>query len=204
MNQALRKVLLSGPIGSGKSSVGRLLADKGATVIDADQVGHRVLEPGGEAYRVVSERWPEVVDEEGRIDRGELARIVFSHPEELHRLEEISHPHIKQRLRELTGEIDSGVIAVEVPLTGDFLGPGWVRVVVHAPRSVRRTRLLGRGMSAEDVDRRMAVQPSDRDWLAEADYVLDNEGDQAALRRRVDALWVWLDTPEARAAASVD
>ncbi len=204
MSEPLRKVLLSGPIGSGKSSVGRLLADKGATVIDADRVGHQVLEPDGEAYRTVTERWPQVVDGEGRIDRGKLAGIVFSDPEALHWLEAMSHPHIKRRLREAVGQIGSRVMVVEVPLTGDFLGPGWIRVLVYAPRSARRARLLQRGMSEADVERRMAAQPPEHEWLEEADYVLDNPDDKGALRRRVDALWEWLGTPEARAAGSID
>ena len=86
---AQARVVLCGGIGSGKSTVGTLLAARGAFVIDADEVGHRVLEPGGRAFDPVAGRWPSVVVDNA-IDRGALGRIVFDDAAQLAELEAIT------------------------------------------------------------------------------------------------------------------
>ena len=183
------RVLLSGGIGSGKSTAGELLAGLGAMVIDADTVGHVVLEE--EAYGSVARRWPMAVHE-GRIDRGRLAEVVFADRRQLAALEELTHPAIRRRIEELIEGADVPAVVVQVPVRGDFLGPGWLRVVVDAPDDVREARLERRGMPAEDIRRRMAAQLPRRQWRQDADYVLDNSGDREHLKRDVDRLWGWL------------
>lgn len=182
-------LLLTGGIGSGKSTVGDRLAGRGARVIDADRVGHRVLEE--EAQGEVAERWPEAVGPEG-VDRRVLGERVFRDPEELRRLEAVTHPLIRRRIEEMVEEAAEGVVVVEVPLARDFMGPGWLRVVVDAPEEMRRARLAARGMPEGEVERRMAVQPGRSEWLAGADYVIDNSGGPAELEREVDRLWAFL------------
>ena len=179
------RAILGGGIGSGKSTAGRILRERGIHVIDADLVGHEVL--AGPASAMVAERWPDAV-RDGRIDRAALARIVFSAPARLHELEEMVHPLIRRRIREEAGAIDAPVV-VEVPLPGDFLGPGWHRVVLDAPDRVRIERLLGRGMPAGEIVRRMAAQPTREEWLRDADEVIDNSGSIEELAGALAAWW---------------
>ena len=183
------KVLLSGGIGSGKSSVGELLAARGALVIDADRVGHEVLDPGGPAHDAVAARWPGVVGAGGCIDRRRLGELVFADPGQLAELEAITHPAIRRRIAELVDAATEPVVVVEVPLRRNFLGDGWLRVVVVAPAAVRAERLAARGMSEPDIALRMAAQPSDAEWRSWAGRVVDNGGDRQALEAEVGALW---------------
>ncbi len=177
-----RRWLLVGGIGSGKSAVRQLLAERGIRTIDADSVGHAVL--GDEARAQVAERWPEAVLE-GEIDRKLLAGIVFDDPVELAALEAITHPLIFGRIMaELEGF--SGVAVVEMPL----LDPGleWPVIVVDAPDELRLERAMARGMSREDAERRMAAQPDRAEWLAAADVVIPNQESLADLAMAVDEL----------------
>ncbi len=185
------RVILGGGIGSGKSAVAALLRGLGAAVIDADGAGHRVLEPGGEAFDPVAARWPEVV-RGGRIDRAALGAIVFADPTQLAELEAITHPAIAARLAAEVAAAGAEVLVVEVPVLASLVGEGWPRVVVDAPGDVRLARSVARGMAAADVRRRMAAQPSRSEWLAAADYVVDNSGSRADLAAEVERLWAWL------------
>jgi dephospho-CoA kinase len=182
------RVLLTGGIGSGKSSVGEMLRARGAQVIDADEIGHRVLESGGEAYARVAGQWPAVLVD-GAIDRKRLADIVFRDREALEMLEGITHEAIRRRVRDLIAGSLHRLIVVEVPLLTDFMGAGWIRVVVDADRQTRMDRLRARGLDHEDVARRMAAQPDREDWLAAADFVIDNRGNSDDLEEQVEALW---------------
>lgn len=186
------RVLLTGGIGAGKSSVGELLRARGALVIDADQVGHQVLEPGRAAYDQVAKTWPSVVVD-GGIDRRRLADIVFEDIHELRKLEKLMHPAIRQRIGDLVEGSEATVVVVEVPLLSDFMGSGWTRVVVDAPVDVRLTRLAAR--ESGDAMRRMSVQPSSALWRKSADLVIDNAGDLDQLNRQVDDLLETLRNP---------
>jgi dephospho-CoA kinase len=185
---AQARVVLCGGIGSGKSTAGGLFGAAGAEVIDADEVGHRVLEPGGAAFDAVSTRWPRVVVD-GVIDRGALGQIVFGDPGELGELEAITHPAIRASIVGRLAAASAPLIVVEVPLLSHFLGDGWQRVVVDCPDHIRRQRLLARGMTAADVSQRMAAQPAREEWLAAADLVIDNSGTRRELEREVDRVW---------------
>jgi dephospho-CoA kinase len=169
------RALLGGGIGSGKSTVAALFASWGAVVLSADRAAHAVLEPGTPAAAAVALRWPEVAAGT-RIDRGALAQIVFSDPAARRELEAITHPAIRRLLADQAAEAEAEaeVLLVEVPLPIDLLGPGWPWVVVDAPDEVRLTRLVARGMTAEDACRRMAAQPSREQWRRRADLLLDN------------------------------
>ncbi len=174
--------MLTGGIGSGKSEVRKLLAERGIRTIDADAVGHAVL--AQEALGPVAARWPRVVFE-GQIDRKALGRIVFADPEELAELEAITHPLIFGRIEsELEGF--SGIAVVEMPLLDP--GLGWASMVVDAPDETRLQRAIARGMDPEDVRQRMASQPSRAQWLASADLVIPNDGTLEDLGATIDHL----------------
>ncbi len=167
------------------------LRDLGAYVIEADVVGHEVLEQGGAAYQSVAERWPSVLSG-GVIDRGALARIVFSDIGQLRELEALTHPAIATEIRRRVAAVGNSVIAVELPIGSDLVGAGWVRVIVEAPVGLRVTRLVARGLDEEDVRNRMHAQPSSEERRSGADYVIVNDGTRAELMRRVDEMWAKL------------
>ena len=178
--------MLTGGIGSGKSEVRKLLAERGIRTIDADAVGHAVL--AHEALGPVAARWPQVVFE-GQIDRKALGRIVFADPEELAELEAITHPLIFGRIEsELEGFC--GIAMVEMPLLDP--GLGWARLVVDARDETRLERAIDRGMDLREVERRMASQPSRGEWLASADLVVPNHGTLRELGSAVDELCTFL------------
>lgn len=177
--------VVTGGIGSGKSTVSRLAEASGLPVVDSDRVGHDVLVGPGRGP--VAERWPSVIVD-GQVDRSRLGAIVFADGAELADLEAITHPLIAEELRYRMSSSSRGVIELSVPrnLVGDL-----PTVVVDVPADIRRARLLERGMKPEAIDARMARQPTREGWLARADVVIDNSGTPGALHRAV-AGWLTL------------
>ncbi|NNC74315.1 MAG: dephospho-CoA kinase, partial [Acidimicrobiia bacterium] len=157
MNPALR-IVVAGGIGSGKSTVGRLLSERGVYVIDADAVGHGVLNDPAVVEEVMR-WWPGAVSG-GVVDRARLGAKVFADPDDLRRLEAITHPAIKSRIRELAAAHGSAPVAVELPLMPEWLGPGWMVWVVDAAEDTRVARIVGRGGTPTDAAARMAAQPT--------------------------------------------
>lgn len=184
MGRTPPRVVVTGGIGSGKSLVCSLLADLGVIVVDADRLGHAVLDPGGEAFAQVATRWPQTV-EDGRIVRARLGGIVFSDPAQLAELVAITHPHIRSRmLAEVEHHADRPV-AVEISAPSDQVMPPWPVLVVDAgPRTIDR-RLRLRGMSEADIAARKASQPSRTEWRRMADHVIRNDGNRNALDEEV-------------------
>jgi dephospho-CoA kinase len=187
-------IALLGGIGSGKSTVGRLFTERGAEVIEADQVGHAVLD--GPAYEEVADLWPAVAFD-GRIDRGMLASVVFGSGSELRRLEGVTHPHIQSEIASMVLESEARIVVVELPVIMGIIGGSWLRVVVDAPSELRVRRLLSRGMEYSDAVERMAAQPARSEWLEYAHVVIDNSKDLTALSNQVnsliDLITAWLD-----------
>lgn len=179
------RVVVIGGIGSGKSEVGRMLAERGFSVLDTDHLGHEVLAAGHPVAAQIAERWPEAVVD-GRVDRGLLGRVVFDDPSALADLEALTHPAIRRLVEHWATEVGARPAAVQIPLLKELADPSWVRVAVDAPAESRRRRLRHRGMSDRDIDARMAAQPSREEWLSRADLVLDNSGTMRSLARQVD------------------
>ena len=188
------RIALTGGIGSGKSAVARLLAEHGATVVDADRVAREIVEPGEPALAEIAAHFgPGVLRPDGSLDRSALAEIVFNAPAQLARLNAITHPRIGERTRQLMDAVPPGsVLVYDMPLLVEQgLTKGWdLVVVVDAPDEVRLARLVEhRGLAADDVRARMAAQATREARNAAADLVIDNSGDLNALRIQVDALW---------------
>jgi dephospho-CoA kinase len=186
---------LIGGIGSGKSRVAALLAERGVRVLSGDEAGHEALRQPDVRARVV-ERWgPGVLDAAGAIDRRRLAQRVFGAPAELRALEALVWPWIGRRLREqiASARPDPGVKFILLD-AAVLLEAGWNdvcdRIVyVHAPRAVRLRRLAEqRGWSAKEVAAREQAQVSLTDKARRADFALDNSGPPEALARQVDDL----------------
>jgi dephospho-CoA kinase len=182
------RLIVSGGIGSGKSTVVDLLGRLGAVVIEADKIGHEILEPGGGAYADIAARWPEVV-RDGRIDRARLASIVFSDTAQLEELEALTHPRIAAEIERRVAAAAASDVVVELPLLSDLLGTGWIRVVVDAPPDVRLARAVARGFSEQDAANRIAAQPPGAAWVARAHHVIDNTRSLEDLEQAVMHLW---------------
>ena len=195
------RIALTGGIGSGKSTVSRLLAEKGAIIVDADAIAREIVEPGEPALEEIRVAFgSEVIDADGLLRRSKLAEIVFDDPDALARLNAITHPRIAARSAELLEAAPADAVVVyDMPLLVEQ-GPqalsGWdAIVVVDAPDELRLTRLIARGVDRDDAQRRMAAQVSRDVRLAAADHVIDNSGDLMSLERSVDALWTSLTSP---------
>jgi len=192
------RLALTGGIGSGKSTVSALLAQKGAVVIDADAIAREIVEPGEPALdEVVRAFGAAVLSADGSLNRAALAAIVFADADALVTLNSITHPRIAARSSELISAAPAdAVIVYDMPLLveqgGDAL-LGWdVVVVVDAPDDVRLVRLVQRGMDEEDARARMAAQTSREERLSAADWLIDNSGDLSALTAQVEGLWAHL------------
>ena len=190
---------LTGGIGSGKSSVADLLAERGAALIDADQVARDVVAPGGPAYQPLIDRFGTgIVAPDGTIDRKALAAVAFADEETRLELNAMTHPAIGMSMlaaRDALRDTDKIVILAIPLLTAahrDTVGLDVV-VVVDCPTDVALERLVSqRGFERADAEARIRSQISREERLQEADYVVDNSGDRAALEGEVAKLWDWL------------
>lgn len=166
------RIIVGGGIGAGKSTVLGMLADEGFFVIEADRIGHQILDLETSAGQAIARRWPSVVVD-GELSRPRIAEIVFADGSELAVLESITHPAIRTEIERVVDALGGTPIALEVPVMG-MMGDGWIRVAVVAPPEIRVERAVERGGDEADVRARMAAQPTDEEWAAWADHVLDN------------------------------
>ena len=196
---------LTGGIGSGKSTVAELLAERGAVVIDADDLARRAVAPGTSGFdRVVETFGRDILGPDGGIDRATLADVVFADPSRLRELEAIVHPEVARLLVESVEPYrdTDDVIVYAVPLLAERgMAQGFdVVVVVVADVDRRIERLMrDRGMTAEEVRARVAAQLTDEERARVADVLLDNDGEPERLIPQVNRLWTDLNE---RAAAA--
>jgi dephospho-CoA kinase len=192
---------LTGGIGAGKSTVARLLADRGAVVIDADELARRALKPGSPALdRVVAELGDEIRRPDGSIDRNALAARVFAEPEARRTLEGIIHPEVMRLMAE---QIErhrggDGVVVLDVPLlieTGMQAMCDVVVVVSSALEKQVERLMASRAMSERDVRARIAAQAPIEEKEAAADVVIRNDRSIGELEAEVDDLWRHLQAP---------
>jgi dephospho-CoA kinase len=191
------RVGLTGGIGSGKSTVSRLLAEHGAVVIDADLLAREVVGAGTDGLdEIVQAFGPEVLTPEGDLDRAAMGRRVFADPVARALLEQVIHPRVRSRAAEIeAGAPSDAVVVHDIPLlveTGQ--GAGFdVVVVVDAPVDVQVARLTAdRRLSEQEARARVAAQATRDERLAVADQVVANDSTLAELRTRVERLWTQL------------
>lgn len=193
---------LTGGIGSGKSTVSRLLSAQGAVVADADQIARELVEPGTPGLAAIVARFGrEMLDSAGRLLRQELGRAVFADPTALSALNAILHPAIVAEIEargtaaKLAGD---PVFVIDAALLVEFglhrrCDVVWV-VTSDLERRVARVATRD-GLDASRVRARIAAQATDEQRLKVADSVIDNRGDLAELERRVLDLWQPLGSP---------
>jgi dephospho-CoA kinase len=192
----MRLIGLTGNIASGKSTVARLLVERGAVLVDADRLAREVVRPGTPALARIVERFGEaVLAPDGTLDRGALRGHVFADGIELEALNAIVHPEV-ERLREQrvaqARARGAAVVVCDIPLLFEkHLADRFDEIIlVDAPRPLRLERLVrDRGLhEAEAMDMIAAQMPAELK-RARSDYVIDNTGSLAELTRRVDEVW---------------
>ncbi|MYC95392.1 MAG: dephospho-CoA kinase [Caldilineaceae bacterium SB0661_bin_32] len=185
---------LTGNIATGKSTILNYLMEKCAFIIDADKLGHRVIEPGGQAYDAVVRTFGrEILREDGAIDRKKLGKIVFSNPIDLGRLEKIVHPKIFDLGKQEIDENDSPVIVLEAiklleaGLMSTLCDEIWV--VTSSLTTQLRRLLEARRMEETQARRMIDLQPPQAAKVNQADRVIENDGSLAELHAQLDAIW---------------
>ena len=191
----MKKVGLTGGIGSGKSTVARMLADEGFPVVDADQIAREIMELGSPVLAEVADVFgADLIDDTGALNRGELARRAFASTEQTAKLNAITHPAIRaESNRRFDAAEAAGERAViyDMPLLVDLGLDGEMdlTVVVDVDVDERVRRLVDkRGLTEPDARARIAQQVDDATRLAAADVAIDNNGPQEALAPQVEKL----------------
>ncbi|HEU4356421.1 MAG TPA: dephospho-CoA kinase [Actinomycetota bacterium] len=189
---------LTGGIGSGKTTVARMLEDRGAIVFDADLLARDAVEPGTPGYRQVVERFgPNVLAPGGGVDREALAAVVFADPAARRDLEAILHPEIRRLFAESTEayrETDTVVVFSAPLLVETGMHTAFeVLVVVSAPAEIQVRRLMrDRGMSESDIRDRISAQLPLEEKAEAADILIDNDGTLEELEGQFERLWTEL------------
>jgi dephospho-CoA kinase len=175
---------LSGPIGCGKSTVARMLAELGGVTIDADQLARRVADPGGEALPAIRARFGDaVIASDGELDRAALAQVVFHDASALADLEGIVHPHVRRlidrRLAEAERDEAPFVVIEAIKLVEGGLADRCDEVwLIECQPATQRSRLATRGAQPDDIERRMAAQGPEL-----VDRLIARLGDRPGVRR---------------------
>lgn len=189
----MRRIGLTGGIGSGKSTVAELLAERGAHIVDADLIAREVVAPGTPGLaELVDTFGPDILLPDGSLDRTGLAAIVFNDPHARGRLNAITHPRISARTAETIATLpDDAIMVHDMPLLVELdLARNYdAVVVVDAPEELRVRRLVERGLSDADARARIAAQASREARLAVADVVIDNSGSLESLTAQVRRAW---------------
>jgi dephospho-CoA kinase len=188
---------MTGGIGSGKSTASQILGELGAEVIDADRVGHKIYLPGTPAWREIVAAFGEAVLAPDRtVDRSKLGPLVFSDPQALQTLNQITHgkifAYIQGQIDYIRDKLTAQVVVVEAAI---LLEAGWQSLVdqlwvVVASVDIAVMRLQAyRRLSEEQARARIAAQMSNDERLAQADKVLWNNSDILSLRQVVTEAW---------------
>ena len=187
---------LTGGIGSGKSTLAALLEQRGAQLVDADELGRLALEPGQPAWHAVVGQFGREILIPGTmdIDRRSLARMVFGDPHKLAVLNEIVHPVILSRIADVLESLEGtdSIVVIDAALLyeiglADSVGK---LIVVIAESDIRIERLMrDRNMSQEEVQVRIDAQASSSEAAAEADFVVCNDWSIEKLEAEAERLW---------------
>jgi dephospho-CoA kinase len=192
---------LTGGVACGKSTVARFFQDLGARIIDADRIGHELIEPGRAAYQEIVRRFgEEILDPTGAIDRRKLGARVFADAEHLRQHNALLHPRIIARVGELAREHQArdahAVVIVDAALIFESGIGGTLRKVIVAwcrPEQQLERLMAKTGLSRDEAERRIRAQMPLEEKRRRADYVIDCSGSKEETRRQVEALFPELE-----------
>ena len=193
----MRRIGLTGGIGSGKSTVSALFEARGAVVVDADRIVRDLQRPGEPVFEaMVGHFGPAIVADDGTLDRQAVADRVFGDDEELAALNAIVHPAVGAEMQDRLDALEGTdrVVVLDIPLLVESGRDDMAAVVVVdvEPQTAIRRLVEHRGLSEADARARMARQSSREERLARADRVIDNNGTLAELESQVDDTWEWI------------
>lgn len=185
-------VALTGGIGSGKTTVGEILSGFGAVVLDSDQIARDVVERGSTGFDQIVATFGDEILKNGELDRSALASLVFKDPAMRLKLEQITHPLIRQSFAKAISLLpDQSIVVNQIPLLVESKHDykfDYV-VTVSAPEQIRVERLLKRGLTKEQITSRLQAQSSDVQREATADTVINNDKSEQDLMQQVEKLW---------------
>ncbi|MBI4733385.1 MAG: dephospho-CoA kinase [Rubrobacteridae bacterium] len=202
-NLTMKVIGITGAIASGKSTVAKLFEKKGALLLDADIIARDVARKGSSAYsEIVAYFGEDILDHDKEVDRKKLARIVFKEPAKLEVLNEIIHPKVEKEIELKISEFktkrtDSRIVVLDVPLLFEAGLEKYcdVLIVVRAGIEQRLERLIRKGMTAEDAEKRIRAQKNKDKLECKADIVIENGAEIKDLENIVDGIWNELVRP---------
>jgi dephospho-CoA kinase len=189
---------VTGGIGSGKSTAAALFGERGAVVIDLDDMAKALIGPGAPLVEAVADAFGrDLLTADGGIDHAKLAALAFASPESAAKLDAIMHPGVIAAIGGALDMLDAqaeppAVVVLEIPLLVE--APGLFNVIdavlaVSADEDTRLERLAARGMTEDDARARMAAQATDAERRGIADWVIDNDGSQKSFIRELTVFW---------------
>ena len=190
-------IALTGGIGSGKTAVGEILANFGAVVIDSDQLARQVVERGTPGFDQIVAQFGDEILKNGDLDRAALASLIFTDPKKRLELEQITHPLIRQEFAKIIKSLHEDAIVVnQIPLLVeskhdykfDYI------VTVSTSEEIRVARLLKRGLTKDQITKRIQAQATDSEREVIADLIIKNEKSQEELFTQVEKLWELLQS----------
>ena len=185
-------VALTGGIGSGKTMVGEIFADLGALVVDSDQLAREVVERGSKGFELIVTEFGDEILKNGDLDRAALASLVFKDPKKRAKLEEITHPLIRQSFAKIVSSAGSDSIIInQIPLLVESKHDYKFDhiITISVPDEIRTERLLKRGLTLTQIDQRMKAQATDAQREVISDTVIVNDKSEQELITQVEKVW---------------
>jgi dephospho-CoA kinase len=185
---------VTGGVGSGKSTVAKILEKRGARVLDADAIVHELYRGGPLVEAIAQAFGPHTRAADGAVHRAKLGEIVFRDPARRLELEKLVHPavrsHVLQEIEKLRRQGFAGIVVIDAALLVESSHPYPLDalLVVTAPQKDRMARLEAKGMSREEAARRMTAQATDEEKERRADFILRNDGTMEDLEARIDEM----------------
>ena len=185
-------VALTGGIGSGKTMVGEIFAELGALVVDSDQLAREVVERGSKGFDLIVTEFGDEILKNGDLDRAALASLIFKDPKKRTRLEEITHPLIRQSFAKIVSSAGSDSIIInQIPLLVESKHDYKFDhvITISASEKIRTERLLKLGLTLTQIDQRMKAQATDAQREVISDTVIVNDKSEQELLAQVEKVW---------------
>jgi dephospho-CoA kinase len=185
-------VALTGGIGSGKTMVGEIFAELGALVVDSDQLAREVVERGSKGFDLIVTEFGDEILKNGDLDRAALASLIFKDPKKRTKLEDITHPLIRQSFAKIISSAGSDSIIInQIPLLVESKHDYKFDhvITISASEKIRTERLIKRGLTLTQIEQRMKAQATDTQREVISDTVIVNDKSEPELLAQVEKVW---------------